>query len=209
MGKQQSVGAGGTTLRTVRGGRAILALLMSGLVLWWALPVNAGTGITISTTLDAGACTASLPSSTLTLGPEGKIDPSPALGKAWVFLAQGALEVNVVCSGLSPTTLRPALKITPKSDTVEILNQPGLFASTSTGFGVAIGNIPDETSLKEGQLVTASNPHVNLGNQGDTPAALQYSLPVAVACGGTDGCAPANLKAGAVSATFIVNFEYH
>lgn len=208
MGKQQSVGAGGTALRTVRGGRTILALLMGGLVLWWALPVNAGTGITISTTLDAGTCTASLSTSTLTLGLNGEIDPGPALGQAWVFLAQNALGVTVECSGLSDPTLQPGLSITPKNDTAEIPGQPGLFASTRTGFGVVIGNTPTATSLTPERLVTSLNPRVNLANPGVIPAST-YNLPVAVACGDINACKPTNLKAGAVSATFIVNFEYY
>lgn len=208
MGKQRSVGAGDTSFRTGCGGYAISALLMGWLVMWWALPANAATAITISTTLDTGVCTSSLSSSTLTLGTDGKIDPASALGQSWTFLGQANLSVTVSCSaGLLSQTATPALRITPQSGTTESSHVPGLFASTTTGFGVVIGNKPAE-SLQASQRVTASAPYVNLKTAGTRPEAI-YTLPVAIACGDISDCAPAGLKAGAVSATFIVNFEYH
>lgn len=208
MGKQRSVGVGGTSFRTGHGGRAILALLVGGLVLGGALPANAASDLTISTTLDAGVCTSSLASAALTLGNSGKIDAASALGKSWVFLGTASLTVNVSCTaGLLSQTAMPALSITPKSGTAQSSSVQGLFASTATGFGVVIGNTPGGT-LSKTQLVTALAPFVNLESVGTHPKA-SYTLPVAVACGDTGDCTAAKLKAGAVSATFLVDFAYH
>ena len=207
MGKQRSVEVGAASFRTGRGGRAISALLIGGLVSWWALPANAA-DIAIATTLDVGVCTASLSSPTLTLGAIGKIDPAPALGQSWAFLGQTYLTVNVGCSaGLLSQVNTPALKIVPKTGTSQSGTVPGLFASTTTGFGVVIGNKP-ATPLSKTQLVTTNTPYVNLETVGVHPQA-SYTLPVAVACGDTGDCTPTKLKAGTVSAAFIVTFEYH
>lgn len=201
MGKQCSVQTGNAS---VRAGRAISALLMGGVMLWCALPANAA-DITISTDLDAGSCTATVPAS-LILGTGGKLDPASAVGASWRFLGQQSMTINIVCSGLTATTT-PALKITPKSGTQQSAAVPGLFASTATGFGVVISN-KTGTTLTHSQLVTNGNSFVDLETAGTAPKTT-YTLPVAVACGDTSDCTAAKVKPGPVSASFAVEFQYH
>lgn len=201
MGKQCSVQTGNAS---VRAGRAISALLMGGGMLWCALPANAA-DLTISTDLEAGSCTASVQPS-VTLGPSGKIDPTSAVGQSWVFLGQENVNITITCSGLTGTTI-PALNITPKSGTTQSGVVPGLFASTTTGFGVVISN-KTGTTLAHNQLVTTADSFVDLETAGTAPKAT-YTLPVAVACGDTGDCVKTKVQPGPVSASFAVEFQYH
>ncbi|MCT4737211.1 hypothetical protein [Raoultella ornithinolytica] len=191
------------------------AQLSLGLVvLCWVFPALAAGDVTISTEITSGNCSAAVSPATLSLGANGKIDPTAAVGKDWVFLGQNAITVTLTCTGgVAPSGAGvPAITVKPKSGTAQLASA-GLFsaatATTAKGFGVAISNAV-VSSMDKSKLITVAAPYVNVGTTGTLPTnGSTWKLPVAVACGATTACAASNLGPGKVSATFVVDFSYH
>lgn len=159
----------------------------------------------------AATCTLNVANPVLTLGANGRLDPTSLIGSNWAFLGETDVPVTLSgCAGTPDGGTLPYVDITPSGAT-QATSVDGLYrdtTSTSRGFGIVMGNVADVPNLAPGALVTAAAPRVRLEGAG-AATNKTYNLRVGVACGTTGDCAGGNLSPGTLKAMFTLDFKYH